>query len=81
MSLWIFPLRSIGGHCYRSVCHFGGQLILNVVLTKVLNSILFCHDPLPVVFSPVAAASQDLVEAGDKAEVIIIKLRNFDNLT
>ena len=40
-----------------------------------------CHDPLPVVISPVAAAPQDLVEAGDKAEVIIIKLRNFDKLT
>ena len=40
-----------------------------------------CHDLLPVVISPVAAASQDLVEAGDKAEVIIIKLRNFDKLT
>ena len=40
-----------------------------------------CQEPLPVVISPVAVASQDLAEAGDKAEVIIIELRNFDKLT
>ena len=53
--------------------------LLTLTIEKI--QVECCHDPLPVVISPVAAASQDLEEAGDKAEVIIIKLRNFDNLT
>ena len=40
-----------------------------------------CRDQLPVAISLVAAASQDSVEAKDKAGVNIIELKNFDKLT
>ena len=59
---------------------FNGQRTL-ISVNVIVNSQNDCHDPLPVVISLVAVASQDLVEAGDKAEVTIIELRNFDKLT